>query len=165
MTIDKTYENGMGAMAPTKGFDQKFFFNASGGTTPGQAQAAAASQYPYPPKNCDDAQSTSDALANYIKTLNERIASNININDSKTEIIAYQTQKKYFDDYISTNKCVANALKADEAALQDQIFSQLNSDQSAQQKSSSTDTWLIFGTLGLLFVGAMVIIFKKSKPA
>lgn len=150
----------MGAIAPTKGFDKAFY---ASGTTPGQAQAAAAAQYPYPPKDCAEAQAMSDALAERIKVLNERIAANVQINDSKTEMIAYQDQKRFFDNYIAIQQCTANALKADEAALQAQIFGQLNSDQSAQKNTSTMDNWLIFGTLGLLFVGAMIIIFKKSK--
>lgn len=181
MTTGNVYDNGMGALAQEKGFfssRRKGVRVTSGrvlnfldikatatGTESAQYEAKARSEFPYPPLNCEDAVSSSLALDAKLTALNETIAAGVDIKNNQKRIAVLQKVKSDFDTYVNKANCIKQALQEDDQAYNQSWQDLLNKEQGDQSGKGSADTWIVFGALGLLLVGAMYVIFKKKNPA
>lgn len=165
MTQEYIYDSGMGALAHDKGFDKLNFLDVhlKTGTETAQYEAEARGEFPYPPLNCDDAVTSSAAIGSKIQALNESIASGIDIKPNQARIAALQKVKTDFDVYINKANCVKQALASEDAAFNQTWQDLLNKEQGAASSKSNADTWLVIAGIGLLLVGAVVIILKKKK--
>lgn len=168
MTPVNTYDPGMGALASDNGCsDQLNFLNIrifpKNVTKAAEYESQARRDFPYPPKDCDEAISSRDAIAAKIATLNENIASAIDIKGNQDKIDALQRVKTSFDVYINKANCIKQAMASDDAAFNQQWQSLLNNEQSAESGKSNTDTWLVIGGIAVLLIGAVVIMLKKKK--
>jgi hypothetical protein len=122
-------------------------------------------KYPYPPKNCEEATIILQNLDDEIKSANEKIASGVSDRPTKRYLDAFMTVRNEFKAWLNAKQCIAAALKQEDQAFTDQLQAALDKEQVQQSGKKSTDNLVIFGALGLLVVGALVIIIKKSKKA
>jgi len=155
--------NGMGALAPGQKFaERKLDFSA-------EANRIAATnteiflKYPYPPANCDEALTRVAQIKEEIKQHNELIATGASKNVHQRYISSLQGVLGNFQNYSLQSKCEKQVLQQEDAAWTNQWQDILNKEQAQSSGVKKTDTWIIFGVLGLLVIGSLVIILKKKK--
>lgn len=161
MTIEKPYEDGHGALSFADDF-APFKLNASGvGSNTQLSEVMAA--FPYPPKNCDDAVAILGVLDQNIKQRQEQIASDVAVTTGKKYLDAYMQVRNNFNTYIIKSRCLENALKQEDEAFNQEWKGLLDKEEAKQSSSSTGNSWLIYGIIGIIVVGGLVIILKKKK--
>jgi hypothetical protein len=140
------------------------YFNANAAKLNRQAETAAdvVLQFPYPPKDCEQATTIIQNIEDQIKSLNEKLASGGNKVD-KRYLDAYIGIRNNFKAWLNAKQCVATALKQEDDAFSEQLQTALNQEQTSQDSSSSKNNWIIFTALGFLVLGAVAIILKRPK--
>lgn len=143
-------------------------------------------KYFFPPKNCEQAVATLNLLKNDLDAEQKRIAgggttsnqyrggltfltgvvglliTKVSGKDIDNTIVnSYQQQIKRFEDWISQAKCLENALDMQDTAFANQISDALNKQYSTDKSTQTTDSLIIYGVLGILAIGAFIILLKK----
>lgn len=120
-------------------------------------------KFSYPPKDCADAVRVINTLTDRIKDLNERVASGIKLKDVEAELKATQDIKSIYQDYINAANCVQQAIQAEDTAFSNQLTAALDKEKDSEASGKKANNWLLFGSIGILIVGAVIIFLKKRK--
>lgn len=132
----------------------------------GKAQILANVQtaFPYPPKSCEDALATILSIQQEINVVNERAAAGtMKADEVDIYLEAYNDALSNFKVYVNKKKCIEEALKAEEQGYENKFQSALDAEMTSdQEEKSKTNNFIVFGMLGILLAGAIVIIFKKA---
>lgn len=119
-------------------------------------------RYPYPPKNCEDATATVISIQDAIKSINDQAASGVL---KKTELdnllSAHNQVLQDFKTYVNAVQCINKALQVEDESFSTKLQSALDAENKTTTDSNKTNNILIFGTLGVLLIGAVVLIARK----
>lgn len=119
--------------------------------------AKLSTMYPYPPKDCNQALEMA-------KLLDLELTSALQSNDSnyKQALIAIKSQ---FDNYIAKAQCKEKGTAAEDQAFYD-LLKQTQADANQGNAAKKTiSTGIIIAVLGIILVGAGLIIMKRRKAA
>jgi hypothetical protein len=161
--FDDTDTNVLAACKPFRGKEGYYNANAAELNREAATLADVRLKYPYPPTSCEQATTIIQNIEDDIKDANEKIASSASNKVAKRYVDSFLTIQSEFKAWLNAKQCVAAALKQEDEVFNQQLQDALNQEKSSQDNGNSTNNWLIFGSLGILFVGAVVIIFKKTK--
>jgi hypothetical protein len=119
-------------------------------------------KYPYPPANCDAAMAAAANIGSEIDSMNEKVASGIVKKDEATYTLnALHEVLNDFKVYITSKKCIENAANADQQTFSDQVQAALNQEGQTLNSKTKTNNLLIFGSLAVLAIGAVVLILRN----
>lgn len=143
--------------------EKSFYATAAEQNRDAAAMAAVRIKYPYPPANCEQAMSMLQNLETEITTTNEKIASGVSNRPAKRSLDALLTVRTEMQNWINAKKCIDQALKQEDAEFQEQLQQALNQEQDTSTGKKTIDNAIIFGVLGILLVGGLVIILKAKR--
>lgn len=149
-----------------KSFASEKSFNATGKAelnAQADALASVRATYPYPPKNCEEAQLAIINIDEAMTSVNQNIAAGVTDKVGKRYLAAYSQVLGEFKTWVNAKKCMDAALAAEDATVKQELIDALNQEQDDSAKDDNKNNIIIFSVLGLLVVGALVIILKKKS--
>lgn len=118
-------------------------------------------RFPFPPTDCVDAATKIEGLQAALELAQQQLASGASNRVAKRYISATQQVKAVFDQWVIVNKCQAAEEKASDDAFWNQVSGALDKEKAASISNSTADNWIVYGILGILAAGTLVIVFKK----
>lgn len=119
-------------------------------------------KYPYPPADCEAALAAVANIKDEINSLQEKTAAGVlKQADAAMQENALHQVLNQFQAYVNIKQCVKKIVQTDDEAFYTQIQQALASENKPADASSKKNNLLIFGILGLLTVGALVIVLKR----
>lgn len=147
---------------PRAPFEAMGYYNFLGiGEGKKKSQNATASvvlQYPFPPKNCDEAVLTVQMLKNNLRAVQEKIAGGKPSAESQAAAQAYEKLIAEFNNWIAQRNCVQTQINEENTAFTQQVLGALNSE---AIPGTATANWLLYGGIGVAVIIVLVVIFKK----
>jgi len=149
-------------------------FAATGGLFPSikkQKEEAAASAamlmkirktYPYPPDSCEKAIASIESIQDAIKGINEQIsAGTIKKDEAGWSLAAHNQVLQEFKTFVNASQCIKKALAEEDQIFSEQLQQALDNENQSVVSTTKKNNLIIFGTLGILVIGSLVLILKK----
>lgn len=123
--------------------------------------AEAQAKYPFPPKGCGDAIIKISMLQNDIEAQQKVLVTDGGNRVAKRWIEAFTGVQNDFKNWTTARKCAEEATQAEDTAFYSQINQAIDKQTQGTKSKASVDNWIIYGVLGVLGVGALIIILRK----
>lgn len=119
-------------------------------------------KYPYPPADCDAALAMVANIKDEINSLQEKTAAGVlKQADAATQEDALHNILNQFQAYTNIKQCVKQISQTEDNAFYNQVQAALANENKPADATTKKNNWLIFGILGLLTVGTLVIVLRK----
>jgi hypothetical protein len=117
-------------------------------------------KYPFPPKSCEECFSIIKQIEQEIETKQELLTSGSSNRVAKRYIDAFTKTKSMYEQWAIANSCEKQIIASEEQAYWQQVQSALDQEKQEAAGKKGVDNWIVFGVLGILAAGALIIIFK-----
>lgn len=119
-------------------------------------------RYPYPPADCEAALATIANLKDEINSLQEKTASGVlKQADAAIQENALHQVLNQFQAYVNKKQCVKKIVQGEDDQFYAQVQAALANENKPADAAVKKNNLLMFGIIGLLAVGTLVIVLKK----